>query len=352
MDDAHWMRQALALGRRGIGLTSPNPPVGAVVVRDGAQLAGGWHRRAGMPHAEIEAMAAARLGAGDDALEGATLYVTLEPCSTRGTTGACTEAIMAGGVKRVVFGATDPNPAHGGQAEEILTAAGIAVTRGVEEAACRALIRPFAKVQECGLPWVIVKTAMSLDGRITRPAGEGSWLSGATSRLDVQLLRSEVDAILTSGQTARQDNPRLTLRGPGLRDGKEQPLRVVLTSREDGVPDDGHLRRDEFANRTHVFAGRRIEAVLRELASEFAVQSILVEAGGRLLGRLLDEGWADELVVYLAPLLTGGEVPAVGGEGAESLAQRWRLGEVEFERFDDDVRLRGIVSGRGGGLER
>lgn len=352
MDDAHWMREALAVGRRGVGLTSPNPPVGAVIVRDGEALARGWHRAAGLPHAEIEAISAFRVAQGNATPGRATLYVTLEPCSTAGRTGACTDAIIAAGLKRVVFGTVDPNPAHAGRAEPILRKAGVEVVAGVEEDACRQLIRPFAKVVSCGLPWVIAKTAMSLDGRITRPPGEGPWLSSETSRIDAQLLRSEADAILTSGKTVRNDNPRLTLRGPGLREGKQQPLRVVMTSSDGGVPDDAEILRDAHADRTLVFPRRRIEAVLRELASEHAVTTVLVEAGGRLLGRLLDEGWVDEFVVYLAPLLTGGPVPAVGGEGAEDLRQRWKLGGIRWERIEDDICLRGHLTGRGGALER
>ncbi len=343
MEDAYWMKRALALGRLGVGRTSPNPPVGAILVKDGADLGGGWHHGPGQAHAEIEAMRAARQAHGQTCCRGATLYITLEPCSTHGKTGPCTEAIIKAEIGRVVYGTVDPNPSHSGAADGILSEAGIPVLSGVEETACRRLIRPFAKTRITGLPWVIVKSAMSLDGRITRPPGEAQWLSGKASRDEVQQLRSEVDAILTTGRTVRADNPRLTVRNRTLDPDEQQPWRVVLTSREDGVPESAELRTDEFSERTLIFTGRRIENVLRELVSERGVCSVLVEAGGSLLGRLLDEGWADEVMVYLAPLVTGGPVPSVGGEGAASLAGRLQLEEVRFDRFDQDVRLRAIV---------
>lgn len=352
MEDVYWMQHALKLARKGVGFTSPNPPVGAVVVMDGVELGGGWHHGAGQPHAEIEAIRDARTRHGDSCCKGATIYVTLEPCSTRGRTGPCTEAIMRAGFARVVYGTVDPNPHHEGVADAILSEAGIEVTQGVEEGDCVRLIRAFAKVQQTGLPWVIVKSAMSLDGRITRPPGEGQWLSGPEARAEVQVLRREADAVLTSGRTVRIDNPSLTVRDAALAPEQGQPWRVVLTSREDGIPAAATLRTDEFAARTLIFKGKRLEVVLRALASEHGVCTVLVEAGGNLLGRFVDEGWADEAVVYLTPMMTGGPVPSVGGEGAVSLAERLQLQEIQFMRFGDDVRMRGTITGNGGPLER
>lgn len=334
-----------------MGFTSPNPPVGAVIVKNGVEIGSGWHQRAGQPHAEIEAMADARARHGDTCCKGATLYVTLEPCSTRGRTGPCTEAIVKAGLARVVYGALDPNPHHEGVADGILRDHGIAVTAGIEESPCTLLIRPFAKVQQTGLPWVLVKTAMSLDGRITRPPGEGQWLSGPEARAEVQLLRRQADAVLTSGRTVRCDDPLLTVRDPSLFPERGQPWRVVLTSRDDGVPAGAAIRTDRFTDRTLVFTRKRIEVVLRALASEYGVCSVLVEAGGRLLGRFLDEGWADEAVVYLTPMLTGGPVPAVGGEGAACPKDRLRFQDVSFTRLGNDVRLRALIGGPGGDPE-
>ena len=171
------MRRALELAGRGLGKTSPNPPVGAVVVKNGTVLGEGWHQGAGQPHAEVEALNDAFRRHGSAGLEGSTVYVTLEPCSTHGRTGPCTTALLRAAVGRVVIGASDPNPAHTGRARAVLEEGGIVVEEGIEEARCEELIRAFAKVQKTGLPWVLVKTAMSLDGRITRPSGEGQWLS-------------------------------------------------------------------------------------------------------------------------------------------------------------------------------
>lgn len=344
MEEDYWMGRALEMGRHGVGLTSPNPPVGAVLVKDGKEIGSGFHHGPGQAHAEVEAVKAARIAWGPEAVKGATLYVTLEPCSTRGRTGPCTEVIMRVGISRVVYGATDPNPAHVGAAESILGEAGIEVSKGVRQDDCALLIRPYAKVQTTGLPWIIAKTAMSLDGRITRPPGEGAWLSSPSSRSDVQMLRVEADAILTSGKTVRADNPRLTIRPEFLPQGKNQPWRVVLSSRKDGVPAEALLRTDEFADRTLIFQGRHLDGVFRELAVDYGVQTILVESGGRLLGRLVDEGWVDEVVVYLAPLVTGGADLAFAGEGVADFAARLKLFNTEFTRIENDVRLRGVLT--------
>ena len=346
------MRRALHFAELGMGLTSPNPPVGAVVVKDGKELGGGWHRGAGQPHAEVEALRDASRRHGESAIRGATVYVSLEPCSTHGRTGPCTKALAEAGIKRVVIGAGDPNPAHEGRAAGILSELGIDVVEGIEEANCAHLIRGFAKVQRTGLPWLIIKSALSLDGRITRVQGEGQWLSGPESRNEVQQLRREVDAIISSGETVRADNPRFTLRNGLDSDGKEQPWRIILTSRENSLPEGAEVMTDAHADRTLVYRGKRIECVLRELVTDYGVVNVMVEAGGRLVGRLLDEGWGDEVVFYLAPLLTGGMVPASGGEGVPGLAHRLQLEAVNFRRIAGDVRVRALIAGTGDQIER
>lgn len=351
MNDSEYMRRALHLAKFGVGVTSPNPPVGAVIVKDGEELGVGWHRSAGQPHAEVEALKDAAGRHGMDAARGATVYLTLEPCCTQGRTGPCTTALVQAGVKRVVIGASDPNPAHEGRAAWILSEGGIEVVEGIEEAGCKELIRGFAKVQRTGLPWVIIKSGLSLDGRITRTRSEGQWLSGPGSRAEVQELRGEVDAILSSGETVRADNPRFTVRGDHAKEDQTQPWRVILTSSEMGLPREAEIFTDAFADRTLVYEGQRIECILRELVSDHGVVSLLVEAGGRLVGRLLDEGWADEVVFYLVPLLTGGPIPASGGEGVADFKQRVRLDHLRFQRIEDDVRLRAILAGTSGELE-
>ncbi len=336
-EDARWMRRAIEEARRGIGRTSPNPAVGAVVVKDGIELGAGWHRGAGLPHAEREAMAAVRERHGAAALHGATVYVTLEPCSTQGRTPPCTAGLIEAGVARVVYAAEDPNPAHAGRADGLLAQAGIALTRGVLADEARRLIRPFTKVQRSGLPWVILKTAMSLDGRITRPPGEGMWLTGPEARAEVQRLRAEVEALLTSGETVRKDRPRLDLRDPELAEGRLQPWRVVLTGNADTLPLDAPLFTDAHRDRTLVAGGEDPEAVLRGLVRDRGVSAVLVECGGRLAASLLEAGLVDEWVGFLAPLLSGGPLPALAGRG---FPDGLRLKEPQFQRFGPDVMLR------------
>jgi len=343
MTDEDWMALALVEARKGVGRTAPNPPVGAVVVKDGKFLGAGWHRRAGLPHAEVEAMAAAELAHGKGCLAGATVYVTLEPCSTAGKTPACTGGLWQAGVSRVVYGCADPNPAHAGAADDILKKAGITVRARVLEKECGEILRPFAKVQRTGLPWVIWKCAMSLDGRITRPEGEGQWLSGAESRAEVQRLRAEVDAILTSGETVRRDKPSLTIRVPELLEGRDQPWRVVLTDRPESMPDEAPLFTDEWKNRTLIRRGG-LEETLRELARERGVLSVMLEAGGKLSAAMFAAGLVDEAVIYLAPILCGGgTLPALAGGFTESMELR----EVTWKNFGADRRVRGLFGGKG-----
>jgi diaminohydroxyphosphoribosylaminopyrimidine deaminase/5-amino-6-(5-phosphoribosylamino)uracil reductase len=343
MTDEDWMALALDEARKGVGRTGPNPPVGAVVVRDGEFLGSGWHRRAGLPHAEVEAMAAAEAAHGKGCLAGATVYVTLEPCSTAGKTPACTGGLQRAGISRVVYGCMDPNPAHAGAADAILGKAGISVRARVLEKECGEILRPFAKVQKTGLPWVIWKCAMSLDGRITRPEGEGQWLSGGESRADVQRLRAEVDAILTSGETVRRDKPALTIRVPELLEGRTQPWRVVLTNHPETLPGDAPLFTDEWNGRTLIRSGG-LEETLRELASERGVLSVMLEAGGKLSAAMLAAGLVDEAVIYHAPILCGERtVPALAG----GLPASVELREVTWKNFGADLRVRGLIGGKG-----
>ena len=242
MTDEEWMKLALEEARKGVGKTAPNPPVGAVIVRDGEVLGKGWHRAAGQPHAEREALA----DAGNLDLRDATIYVTLEPCSTHGRTPPCTDGIIAAGISRVVYACVDRNPDHAGRADALLRAAGIEVVSGVLAEEAGKILRPFFKVRETGLPWVIWKSAMSLDGRITRPPGEGQWLTGAEARTDVQQLRATVDTMLTSGETVRRDNPALTIRVPELLAGRSQPWRVVFSDRPESLDHDAAVFSDEW----------------------------------------------------------------------------------------------------------
>jgi diaminohydroxyphosphoribosylaminopyrimidine deaminase/5-amino-6-(5-phosphoribosylamino)uracil reductase len=334
--DEEWMALALEEARKGIGRTAPNPPVGAVIVRDGVVLGKGWHRAAGQPHAEREAIADAR---GKD-LRGSTIYVTLEPCSTHGRTPPCTQGIIDAGISRVVYACVDRNPDHAGRADEILTGAGIRVKSGVVAEEAGKILRPFFKVRQTGLPWVIWKTAMSLDGRITRPPGESQWLTGELARADVQKLRSTVDAILTSGETVRRDNPALTIRIPELLEGRTQPWRVVATDKPDTMPVDAPLFSDEWRDRTFIRPRHDPEQTLRNLVRDQGVLSVMVEAGGIYSAALLEAGLIDEAVIYYAPILCGGPSPGLAGAG---LNESLHLKEIEFQQFGNDIRLRGVI---------
>ena len=341
VDDAHWMSMALEEARNGVGRTAPNPPVGALIVKDDQLIGKGWHRAAGRPHAEREALADARLRFGADAIRGATAYVTLEPCSTQGRTPPCTAGLIEAGVARVVYAVKDRNPAHVGRADELLRKAGIEVSSGTGAEEAAEILRPFFKVQETGLPWVIWKTAMSLDGRLTRPPGEGQWLTRPEARADVQVLRSQVDAVVTSGETARQDFPRLTIREDHLMDGREQPWRVVLTSRPESLPAESPLLTDEWRERTLIRSGGHLEQVLRELVAGQGVVSVLLESGGTLAASFLEAALVDEVVIYLAPMLCGGNVSALSGSGLVSGLDR---DSITFKQIGPDVRLRGRVT--------
>ncbi len=337
MTDGKWMNLALEEARKGVGKTAPNPPVGAVIVKDGVMLGKGWHRAAGQPHAEREALA----DAGNRDLRGATIYITLEPCSTHGRTPPCTDGIIDAGISRVVYACVDRNPDHAGRADAFLAAAGIEVVAGVLKDEAEKLLRPFFKVRETGLPWVIWKSAMSLDGRITRPPGEGQWLTGELARADVQAIRSTVDAILTSGETVRRDNPALTIRVPGLLEGREQPWRVVFSDHPDSLPRDAVLFSDEWNERTLIRPRGDIEQSLRDLAREQGVLTVMVEAGGVFSAAMFEARLVDEVIVYHAPMLCGGPSPGLGGAG---LAETLRLHEIGFSCFGNDLRLRGVVS--------
>ncbi len=321
-DDRHWMRRALALAERGAGRTSPNPLVGAVVVRDDQVLAEGWHEALGGAHAEPAALA--RLDPGRAA--GATLYVNLEPCCHHGRTPPCTDAVLAAGLDRVVVGIQDPNPAVAGKGLAILRAAGLAVDVGVEADACRALNGGYLKRIATGLPRVWLKAGCTLDGRITDHAGRSEWITGPGARAHGHGLRDRLDAILVGSATLLSDDPSLNCRLEGGRD----PLPVVLDS-DLRCPADAKVL--TAGRRSRIYCapdapdrplhadivrvprgagGLDLGAVLRDLAS-IGVLELLVEGGGRVHRSLLDAGLADRLLLFVAPKVLAGGMGFVGG---------------------------------------
>lgn len=334
--DSHFMRAALRVATRGIGRTSPNPAVGAVIVRNGTIIARGWHHAAGQPHAEIEALRALR---SPRLAEGATLYVTLEPCSTHGRTPPCTEAILEAGIRRVIIGALDPNPSHAGRAIPLLREAGVEVSHGILEEECRHLNRAFNHWIVHKTPWVIAKAGLSLDGRLTRPPDAPRWITNSRSRADTHRLRARVDAILIGSGTLRSDNPLLTIRGVP---GAQQPWRVVVSRSGENIPRDAHLFTDAHRDRTLLYTGQPLRDVLQDLG-ERQITSVMIEGGTRILGEALDEQLIHEACFYIAPLLLGGPKIVIGGHGVASPAEAPRILNPAYKQLGNDIRLTGLV---------
>ena len=347
--DVHFMRRALRLARRGWGQTAPNPMVGAVVVREGAVVGEGWHRRWGGPHAEVEALRAA-----GDAARGATAYVTLEPCNHHGKTPPCSEALLAAGVRRVVAAVADPNPLAVGGAER-LRAAGVDVTVGVEEAAARELNAPFFHALASDRPWVTLKLALSLDGGLADHTRRPGWLTSARSRREVHRLRAGADAVAVGIGTALADDPALTVRdAPAPR---VPPARVVF-DRGARLPLESRLARtageapvivvceDAGSAEARRLAGAGVALVeagsvgdaLRALREAHGVRSVLVEGGAGLAGALWDAGAVDRLIIFRAPVvLGGGALGAFAGAAPARAEDARRLPVVERRAFGDDL---------------
>jgi diaminohydroxyphosphoribosylaminopyrimidine deaminase/5-amino-6-(5-phosphoribosylamino)uracil reductase len=356
--DRKWMRRALALARMSEGHTRPNPPVGAVVVRDGRKLGEGRHLRAGGPHAEVEALNACR-----EPVAGATLYVTLEPCCTTGRTPPCTERILRDKIARVVVGCRDANACHCGRGLEKLSEQGVDVVYGVCEDEARELVAPFSKHIVTGYPFVTVKLAMTLDGRIADRAYGSKWITGEAARAEVQRLRRRADVILAGAGTVCADDPSLLCRLPG--GGSLMRVVVDATGR---TPAKSRVYTDDAAERTIVAttpeaAARRaagwkkhgaqvwtfapdkagrvpVKRVLKKLG-EAGYLHVVCEGGGRLAGGLNDAGLVDEYCLFYAPAVLGDRRAFSGFAGEGSLlGQMPRMRFVEVKRFGDDVMLR------------
>ncbi len=337
--DSEFMLEALALARMGWGTTNPNPMVGAVIVKDGAVIGRGFHRKAGEAHAEINALNDASRHGHD--VHGSTIYVTLEPCSTYGRTPPCTEAIIASGISRVVIGAMDPNPRHAGQAEEILTSHGIRVDCGVENAACWDLNKHFFRWITSGKPFVILKMAMTLDGKIACANGDSKWVTGPEARRRVQSLRRLSDAIMVGGNTLRMDHPQLTVRDP--ESWERQPRRIIVSN---------SLTDDDLAE---FFPDGRAElAVLDDAGAwdkyllelgQSGVSALLIEGGGELAASAIAAGAVDFVEFHIAPKLLGGRdaIPVMGGESPLSMDKALKLGRMKTFACGDDIVVNGFL---------
>lgn len=334
------MRRALQLADPHAGATAPNPAVGAVVVASGKEIGQGAHRQAGGPHAEVEAFRSIKPPGKPD---GATLYVTLEPCSTHGRTPPCVDLILQHRVTRVVVGAVDPNPRHAGRGLNLLREAGVEVVSGVLEAECRHLNRGFEKWIQSGLPWVWIKMATTLDGRLARPPGESRWLSCPDARRKVQEWRSRVDAILVGAETVRRDNPRLTPRCARFtRQKREVPWRVVVCQQGE-IPSHSNLLTDAYRHRTLIYRDTPHRTMLADLGRR-GVTSILVEGGGRLNGALLDAGLVDEVAFFVTPWMVGGGPAVTMGRGVGSNQAALQITDVTYQKVGTDLLARGLLS--------
>ena len=308
-DDAAFIQRALELAERGEGHTRPNPPVGAVIVKDGKIIGEGWHKRCGGDHAEVAAIKDARHRLNlstSQPLNSSTLYVTLEPCSKPGRVGACTDAIIAAGIKKVIYAVPDPNPKNRGKAKQALAKQDIvcecASDRTVRVLADR-LIAPFAKHVTTGFPYVTVKLAMSLDGKICDDYGNARWISSEKSRQMTGRLREKVDAIMVGAETVRKDNPSLLSHGKR----NDDLIRVVVT-RSGKLPKNAQIFTDGAPNETRVFRVGRdakdLRDVLRQLG-KMGVMHVLCEGGLLLARSLADAGLVDEWITVLAPKVIG-----------------------------------------------
>jgi diaminohydroxyphosphoribosylaminopyrimidine deaminase/5-amino-6-(5-phosphoribosylamino)uracil reductase len=329
--DERFMRLAIKEASKALGLTAPNPAVGAVIVKNGIVLAKGYHRSAGLLHAEIEALRKLP----PSRSKGTTLYVTLEPCSSHGRTPPCTEAILAEGITRVVYGATDPDKRHRGRAATILKKKRITVTQGILEKECAALNAHWNHRATTGMPWVIAKAALSLDGRIDSPPHR-RWITSAASRKEAMLLRASVEAILVGGGTVRTDDPSLTIRGLKLPKKYPQPWRVVW-SRSGKISKTCKLLSDAHRVRTLVLSGMTLRKVLQELGKR-GISSVLIEGGGQTLGEAFKSKLVDEVRFFIAPLIQGGTVPVVSARISPT-----HLTEVNYIQIDSDVMISGKV---------
>lgn len=373
MNDTEPMQLALAYARRVEGRTSPRPPVGAVLVRNGVVVGGGATTPPYGPHAEIQALNEA----GATAARGADLYTTLEPCCVSIHTPPCTEAIIAAGVRRVIVGTLDPNPRVYGRGVEQLRAAGIEVHMQAEVQEAKQLMRPFACYMSKKRPYVTAKWAMTLDGKLATHTGDAYWISGPEARAWVHDLRDRVDAILIGAGTARCDNPLLTVRIAAEqrlqeRTPRPMPLRVMLATHGQ-LPGHLHLLQSELASSTCVIVGevcsheqrQRLEAhgvavvpvamgadgrvdlcaALQALAQR-GLMHILVEGGAAILGSAFDQRCIDHVAAFIAPKLVGGATAPspIAGNGLASMAHAWRLQDMQTRMLGEDVLVEGEVS--------
>lgn len=361
MNDNLYMAKAIQLAKEGLYSTQPNPRVGCVIVKEGQTVGEGFHARAGQPHAEVFALRQAAQHA-----QGATAYVTLEPCAHYGRTPPCANALVEAGVSRVVMASLDSNPLVAGKGQAILENAGISTTVGILENEAKSLNKGFFRRMQGGLPYVRLKMAASLDGRTAMQSGESKWITGTEARRDVQKLRAQSGGVMTGIGTVLADDPSLTVRPEEWLDwhyGEPvQPLRVILDSQlrtplnakilqQTGVV----IVSQQAATHPHALAlqalGAEIwsislaegrESILKQVLQKLAergVNEVLVEAGATVAGAFIQANLVDELIVYLAPTLLGSEARPMFELPFTQMAQQQRLNIMDICRVGDDIRL-------------
>ncbi|MCL1979849.1 MAG: bifunctional diaminohydroxyphosphoribosylaminopyrimidine deaminase/5-amino-6-(5-phosphoribosylamino)uracil reductase RibD [Proteobacteria bacterium] len=364
-EHTHYMELALNEARKGLGRTSPNPAVGAVIVKDGVVVGRGYHKKAGTPHAEVNALMDAGINAA-----GATLYVTLEPCNHTGRTPPCTEAILQSGITRVVIGMADPNPRVAGGGAQYLTSRGIEVDSGILDQQCQALNYPFIKHSTTGLPWVLMKAGLSLDGKITFRQRQGEAITGLEAGRYVHQLRNRVDAILVGVETAIIDDPSLTTRLEGAAEIRD-PLRIVLDTGL-RLPPAARMLHQSSASETWIVCGedasRERETRLLDMGAKICrvsadaegrvalpatlsllggrnITSLLVEGGARVHGAFYGQGLVDEVVLLYAPLIIGDSgTPLVQGyRFLDGRAHAPALRDVLVQLLGKDILVRALT---------
>lgn len=354
--DEYFINETLRLAKKAMGWTNPNPMVGAVIVKRGQIIARGYHKRAGLPHAEIEALNAAKMS-----VKGATLYVNLEPCTHYGRTPPCVDAIIQAGIKRVVCSMPDPNPKVHERGITKLKQAGIIVSVGLREKESRALNETFFTFHEKDRPFVAIKFAASLDGKIATYTGDSKWITNEKARLFARKLRGEYQAILVGINTIMRDNPHLGVRSPG----KKEPVRIILDSNLQIPLNSQVLRNNNVLIATTVHASKNKKELLtkrgipiltfeskhiplKELLLSLRgreIISILVEGGGNILGSFVDEKIIDKVYAFYAPILIGGgKAVTIQGRGINKVKNALFLKRITIKRFQDDLLVIGSPS--------
>ena len=363
MNDEHFMQMALDLAQKGQGFTSPNPMVGAVVVKDGQVVGSGYHQAAGKPHAEVNAIDDA-----GDAAAGATIYVNLEPCNHTGRTPPCTHKIIRSGIQRVVVAMQDPNPDVTGGGIDYLKSKGLQVIAGVCQAEARQLNEVFIKFITTGRPFVTLKCAATLDGRIATRSGDSKWITNEQSRGHVHHLRHCADGILVGVNTVKADNPSLTTRLDGGT-GKD-PIRIILDTHL-SVPEDAGILRLESDSDTVLVVGAKVDphkraivekkgarileaplkgnridmAGLMEQLGAMGITSLLIEGGGRVIASALHSEVVDKIVFFYAPKILGGDdgISICRGQGPGAMRDSIAVKNISVRRFGDDVMIEGYI---------